>query len=202
MQESDGSLDNPFKFSVIEEQISTGDLAILKRAGENIYHFAIFIQHDECDPTFPLLLVKGKTKPLQKFDRNLKRFAHAVSAVTRIFYGDYETVAVRSLTSKTKLGCHEAIKIVEEIPDIPFSDTEVEAIEAAKSSGDRSSILCTFMVAHFYKKLGVLNTDPDQITPHNLEANLTLEEPKYIKLPPVKEGPVAHGDPPFLAKLV
>ena len=187
---------------MIEEQISTGDLAILKRAGEDIYHFAVFIQHDQCDPAFPLLLVKGKTKPLPKFDRNLKRFAHAVSAVTRIFYGDYETVAIRSLASKTNLDCHEAIKIVEEIPDIPFSNSEVAAIEAAKTSEERSSILCTFMVAHFYKKLGVLNADPDSITPHNLETNLTLEEPKYIKLPPVKEGPVAHGDPPFLAKLV
>lgn len=125
-----------------------------------------------------------------------------MSAVTRIFYGDYEMVAVRSLSPKLSLNCHEAIKIVEEIPDIPFSDAEVEAIESAKSDGERSSILCTFMIAQFYKKLGLLAVSPNEITPQNLQANLTLEEPKYIKLPPVKEGPVAHGDPPFLAKLV
>ena len=177
---------------------------MLKRAGEDIHHFAIFLQHDDCDPTFPLLLVKGKTKPLLHFDRKVKRFAHAVSACTRIFYGDYETVSIRSLATKAPLSCQEMLRIVEDIPNIPFSDAEVEAIESATTPGERSAITCTFMIAHFYQRMGILGTDanPEEITPHTLESRLTLEPPKYIKLPPVKEGPVAHGDPPFLAKLV
>lgn len=191
-----------YKFHKLEEEIATGDLAILKRPDENVYHFAVFVQHDKCDPAFPLLLVKGKTKPLHQFDRKVKRFAHAVSAVTRIFYGDYEAVSVRHLVPKSTLSCHDIVKLVEEIPNIPFSDAEVAAVEAAKTSEERSAILCTFMVAHFYQKMGVLKIEPEQITPQNLQANLTLEEPKFIKLPPVKEGPIAHGDPPFLAKLV
>ena len=187
---------------MFEEKISTGDLAILKRAGEDINHFAIFIQHSQCDPAFPLLLIKGKTKPLPSFDPNTKRHAHPVTAVTRIFYGDYDMVAVRKLDPEATMSCSDALKIVEEIPSIPFTDDEVAAIEGAESAGQRSSILCTFMIAHYYQKMGILQSDPATIRPNNLEANLTLTQPTYIKLPKVKEGPVAKGDPPFLSKLV
>lgn len=125
-----------------------------------------------------------------------------MSAVTRIFYGDYELVSVRSLLSKAMITCNDAIKIVNEIPQIQFSETEIEAIQSAKSPGERSSILCTLMVAHVYEKMGILKVDPKSITPENLEANLSLGEHKYIQMSPVREGPVAHGDPPFLSKLV
>lgn len=94
------------------------------------------------------------------------------------------------------------MKITEEIPEIGFTDTEIKAIDGARSPEERSSFLCTYMIAHLYNKIGLLKTDPKNITPGNLEANLSLADPVYIKLPPVKEGPLAHGDPPFLSKLV
>lgn len=192
------------KFAAFEESISTGDLAILKRAGEDVVNFAVFVQHGECDPSFPLLLVKGKTKPLDKFDPAVKRHSHPVTAANRIFYGDYEMVSVRRLTPSPSpsLNCHDFLKMAEEVPEIGFSDTEVKAIEGAKSAQERSSILCTYMIAHLYNKMGLLKTDTDNITPANLESNLSLADPVYIRLPPVKEGPLAHGDPPFLSKLV
>lgn len=201
-KDGDGSKEHPIRFGLFEEKISTGDLAILKRAGESVNHFAVFINHDACDPTFPLLLIKGKTKPLPKFNPNEKRHAHPVTAANRIFYGDYEMVSVRQIIPKVEKNCHETMAILEEIPKIPFSDAEIKAIETVESPEERSSVLCTFMIAHFYKRLGVLKTDTDGIRPSNLEANLSLSEPTYIKLPAVKEGPVARGDPPFLSKLV
>ena len=201
-KDGDGSKEHPIKFNVFEEKIATGDLAILKRADENVNHFAIFIHHDDCDPTFPLLLIKGKTKPLRNFDRSVKRHAHPVTAANRIFYGDYEMVSVRHIMPKVEKSCHETMKLIDAVSDIEFSDAEIQAIEGAESPEERSSILCTFMIAHFYKLLGILKTDPDEIRPGNLEANLSLSEPIYIKLPAVKEGPVARGDPPFLSKLV
>lgn len=201
-RDGDGSKENPRRLSTFEDSISTGDLAILKREGEDIYHFAIFIQNDECDPTFPLLLIKGKTKPLEVFKPASKRHAHLVTAANRIFYGDYETVSVRKVVPQVDMTCHDTMKIVDEIPNVPFSDVEIAAIQEASSPGERSAILCTFMIAHFYKKMGILATDPNEIRPDNLEANLDLSEPTYVKLPPVKEGPVARGNPPFLSKLV
>ncbi len=202
--EEDGSLKHPFSFAVLEEEIFTGDLAILKRPGEDIPHYAIFIQRDEFDDAFPLLLVKGKTKPMaiESFNSSVKRHINTVSAASRIFYGDYERVAVRSLWSKTELTCHQTLKLVEEIPEIPFTEAEVAAIQSAKSDSERSSIVCTYMIAHFYKKMGILETDPGAITPQNLEENLALSDPKYIRLPKVKEGPASRGEAPLLGKLV
>ena len=179
-----------------------GSLAILKRANQDISHYAVFIQHDECDPEFPLMLVKGKTKPMPCFDPKAPRHAHTVSAATRIYYGDYETVGVRYLKTDMDLSCGKMINCVNEMAKIPFSDAEVEAITKASSPEKRSSIVCTFMVAHFYQKLGLLDGNPDTITPASLEDNLDLEEPVYIELPKVKEGPIAHGDPPFFSRLV
>lgn len=201
-KDGDGSKENPIRLAVFEEKISTGDLAILKRSGESVHNFAVFVQHDACDPTLPLLLIKGKTKPLQNFNPQNKRHAHPVTAANRIFYGDYEMVSVRRIEPKLEISCHDTLKIIDEIPEVAFSNEEIQVIQAAPSAEERSSILCTFMIAHFYKKMGVLKADPNEIRPSNLETNLSLTEPTYIKLPAVKEGPVARGDPPFLSKLV
>ena len=191
------------KYYDIEDEIKMGSLAILKRAGDDIRHYAVFVQHDECNPEFPTMLVKGKTKPLQKFDQNCPREAHLVTAATRIFYGDYELVAVRYLKEDLSFDCGQMTKFVDEIPSIKFSDVEIKAIEKASSAAERSSIVCTFMIAHYYKLLKVLKTEPVEVTPQNLENFLDLEPPKYIDLPAVKEGPVAQGeDPPFLSRLV
>jgi len=53
-----------------------------------------------------------------------------------------------------------------------------------------------------YHLLGMLQGDPSSVTPANLEDHLDLHDPMFLKLPPVKLGPVADDDPPFLAKLV
>ena len=60
----------PIKFKKIQPTIRTGDLALLYRRDVPLPHLAIFINHAENDPLFPLLLVKGKTKPLplEKFE--------------------------------------------------------------------------------------------------------------------------------------
>ncbi len=186
----------------IEKDIKTGSLAILKRASEDIRHYAIFIQYSKCNDEFPTMLVKGKTKPMQSFDPKVPRHAHMVTAANRIFYGDYEEVSVRNLKDDVDFDCSEMSQFVDTIPAIPFSDVEKEAIGKATSPAERSSIVCTFMVAQFYNLMKVLKTDPNKITPDNLEEYLNLEPPKYIKLPKVKEGPMASGDPPFLSKLV
>ncbi len=201
-ESGDGSLENPIRFAELEKEIFTGDLAILKRPGEEIPHYAIFIQRDESDDAFPLLLVKGRTKPVASFNPKTKRYVNPVSAACRIFYGDYERVAVRSLVPKTKLTCHETLKLVEEIREISFTEEEVAAIKSAKSDSERSSIISVFMIAHFYKKMEVLKTDPISITPQNLEESLSLSDPKYIRLPKVKEGPVSRGEAPFINKLL
>ena len=180
-----------------------GSLAILTRANQKSQHYAIFVQHEKCDPNFPLLLLKGKTKPMPNFNPKALRDAHTVSAATRIFYGDYESVAVRNLKKDLNISCKEVGNKVEEVIRIPFSDSEIEVVHGATSDEERSAIVCTSMVAHFYKLLGVLQGNPESITPANLEEHLDLETPIYIKLPGVKKGPLAcGGDPPFLSKLV
>ncbi|CAI8031565.1 hypothetical protein GBAR_LOCUS17916 [Geodia barretti] len=56
----------PIKFKKIQPTIQTGDLALLYRREHPVPHVAIFVNHVETDPLFPLLLVKGKTKPLPR----------------------------------------------------------------------------------------------------------------------------------------
>ena len=192
------------RFSEVEETISTGDLALLYRDGLDVPHYAIFVQHDQCDPNFPLLLIKGKTKPLplEKFNPSMPRNIHPISAVTRIFYGDYSKVGIRHLSTDKPIHCSEAMKLIERIEQIPFSEQEIEVIRQAKSPEERSAIIATFMVGHFFKLLDIVNADPASLLPHTLPEVLNLSEPMYIELPPVKLGPQATGDPPFLTKLV
>lgn len=196
----------PVKFHKIEHQIKSGDLAILFREGQEVPHFAVFVDNSKCDPHFPLLLVKGRTKPLpqEKFKVASGREAHPVSAVTRIFYGDYKKVAIRHLVVPPEVDfmCQDLMEYINQVRNIPFSSEELEAIERVNSSQERSAHVCTFMVAHFYKQMGVLNGDPLKVTPETLQDHLDLEEPIYIKLPPPRPGPVASGDPPLLSKLV
>ena len=193
----------PVRFAMYEDKIATGDLALLYRDNSDIPHYAVFVQHDECDPNFPLLLIKGKTKPLpmEKFDHKA-RDAHPVSAVTRIFYGDYSKVAVRHLLIQEPILTRRAMELMDRVQTIPFSDKELEAIEMAQTPAERSSIVCTFMVAHFYKLLGILGGDPGEVLPTTLQDILRLSDPVYIRLPPMKPGPVLTGDPPFLQKIV
>ena len=190
------------RFSEIEHTISTGDLALLYREGQEVPHYAVFVQHSECDPNFPLLLIKGKTKPLPMNKFTPVRHAHPVTAVTRIFYGDYKQVAIRRLKLDNPIECGKAMELMDEVMKIPFTPHELDAITNAKSPKERSSIVCTLMVSHLYHLLGILQGDPSTVTPASLEDHLDLHDPMFLKLPPVKLGPVADDDPPFLAKLV
>lgn len=189
------------RFSDIESQIATGDLALLYREGQETPHYAVFVQNSKCDPHFPLLLIKGRTRPISKFTPHV-RYAHPISAVTRIFYGDYKQVAIRHLQIDEEIPCERAMSLIAQVQKIPFSSQELEAITNASSPEERSSIVCTLMVAHFYHHLGMLRGDPTTVSPLTLEQHLDLSNPVFIKLPPVKLGPIANDDPPLLAKLV
>ena len=195
----------PVKFYKIEETIKTGDLAVLYREGQNIPHFAIFLDNSKCDPHFPLLLVKGRTRPLpiEKFKASARE-AHLVSAVTRIFYGDYKRVAIRHLNvpQRDDNVCQNITEYLKQVQNTPFSEKELEVIRSTKDDQERSAVVCTYMVAHFYNQLGFLNSEPSKVSPDTLEAHLDLEEPVYVKLPPPRVGPVASGDPPLLSLLV
>ena len=195
----------PIKFYKIENTIKTGDLAVLYREGQNIPHFAIFLDNSKCDTHFPLLLVKGRTKPLpiEKFKASARE-AHLVSAVTRIFYGDYKKVVIRHLNvpQREDFVCQNVTEYLKQVQNTPFSEEELEEIKSTKNDHERSAVVCTYMVAHFYKLLGFLNGEPSKVSPDTLETYLDLEEPIYIKLPPPRVGPVASGDPPLLSLLV
>ena len=191
------------KFKNIENSLQTGDLALLYRHEQTEPHFAIFVNHAECDKHFPLLFIKGKTKPMEmKSFRGDMREVRVITAVTRIFYGDYEKVAIRRLrTAQKKLTCSNALKVAEEVEGIEYTPQELMFINEASSAEQRSRIVCTFILAHVYKKLGILLSNPSDIRPETFQDALPLSEPIYIKLPPVKPGPLITGEPPLLAQI-
>ena len=208
---SPGSEPPQIEYSEIEDKIATGDLALLFREGQDIPHFAVFIQHSKDDPDFPLLLLKGKTKPFPKEKFNpaslgRPREAHTVTAVNRIFYGDYKTVLVRHLVTNDELPIDEVMENVEKVQRVPFSDAELAAIDKANTDEERSALVCALMVAHFYKLMPstdpIFDGDPSKVTPQTLQDCLKLSEPQSIKLPPTKPGPLATGDPPLLHSIL
>lgn len=197
------------EYSEIEDNIATGDLAVLYRAGWKEPHFGVFVQHAEDDPDFPLLLVKGKSKPLpmEKFDKTQGREAHTTSAINRIFYGDYEKVYVRHLLTEDVFPIERVLENVDKVQKVPFSECELEAIKKAESDDARSALVSALMVAHFYQLMPVsadpiFNGDPAQVTPESLQKCLKLSEPESINLPATKPGPLATGEPPFLDRIV
>ena len=193
------------EFTAIEELIKTGDLAVLYREGQTFPHFAVFIQHPQDDPDFPLLLVKGKTKPLprEKFNPALGREAHTTTAVNRIFYGDYKTVLVRHLQTNEEFPIDKVMENVQKVQKLPFSESELEVIDKATTPEARSALLSALMIAQFYKLMPVsggpiFDRDPSKVTPQTLAEGLKLSPPRSIKLPPTKPGPLVTGDPPLL----
>ena len=191
------------KFSDIEDGLETGDLVLLYRVGEQNPHFGIFINYSSIDPHFPLLMIKGKTKPLEVAQFNaIHRDVRIISAVTRIFYGDYERVAIRRLHTEQKVDCLQAQKVAEKVEaEIKYSSQEVMMITEAETPEQRSLIMCTFTLAHVYKELGVMLANPIDIRPDTFQDALALSDPIYIKLPPVKQGPVVTGAPPLLSQI-
>ena len=189
------------KFKDIEDSLETGDLALLYRAGQTQPNFGIFVNHANCDPYFPLLMIKGKTKPLELTQFNSKhRDVRIITAVTRIFYGDYERVAIRRLRIKQKIDCLKALKVAEKVEaEIKYSSQEVMMITEAETPEQRSLIMCTFTLAHVYKEFGVLLANPTDLRPDTFQDALPFSDPIYIKLPPVKLGPLVTGTPPLLS---
>jgi hypothetical protein len=206
------SAEQLFEYSEIEETIASGDLAVLYRKGQKIPHFAVFIQHPQDDPDFPLLLLKGRTKPLPKERTLARREAHTTTAVNRIFYGDYKRVLVRHLESRacSEIPINKMMELAEEVQKSIFSDGEQDAIANAESDEARSALVGAFMVAHFYKLLSksvsidrpLFDGEPSQVTPHTLQQCLKLTEAKSLNLPPLKPGPLVSGDPPLLHQLL
>ena len=193
----------------IEDNIATGDLAVLYREGWKEPHFAVFIQHEQDEPNFPVLLVKGKSKPVpvEKFNPALGREAHTTSAINRIFYGDYKTVHVRHLKTDEKFPIDQVIENVEKVQKVPFSEAELEAIKNAASDEARGALASALMIAHFYKLMPVtgdpvFNGDPSTVTPLTLQDCLKLSAPTSVRLPPVKPGPLVTGEPPLFDRLV
>ena len=96
---------------------------------------------------------------------------------------------------------------VEKVQKVPFSEYELEAIEKAESDDVRSALVSALMVAHFYQLMPVtsdpiFNGDPARVTPDTLQSCLKLSDPKGIKLPATKPGPLATGEPPLLDRIV
>ena len=197
------------EYSEIVESIATGDLAILYRAEWKQPHYGVFVQHAKEDPDFPLLLVKGKSKPLslEKFDKTLGREAHTTSAINRIFYGDYIKVHVRHILTDDVFPIDKVLENVEKVQKIPFSDYELDAIEKAESEDARSALVSTLMVAHFYQLMPatsdpIFSGDPTRVTPDMLQDCLKLSKPEGIKLPATKPGPLATGEAPLFDRIV
>lgn len=195
----------PFvKFRDIEDSLSTGDLALLYRHGEKEPNYGIFVNHGECDPYFPLLLIKGKTKPMPLSSFNpSQRDVRVITAVTRIFYGDYERVAVRRLMAGEKISCGQALEAATKVEEeIPFTAQEIMFINEAATDTERSLYTCTFALSHVYHELGIMLANPIDIRPETFEEALPLSPPIYIKLPAYKPGPLIGGTPPLLSQLV
>ena len=146
-----------------------------------------------------------KPVPLGKFRANDEpRFVCAVSAAGRVAFGDFETILVRKLSAPVMDGelLTDTQTLLKRISEIPFSKEEISKIvEAATTDEERALLLSTGVVAHIYNLLGVLECPPDQVAPHTLEDHMMLERPVEVKIPNFKEGPVAHGKSPLLAKI-
>ena len=207
------SAEQLFEYSEIEETIASGDLAVLYRKGQKTPNFAVFIQHPQDDPDFPLLLLKGRTKPLPKEKILARREAHTTTAVNRIFYGDYEKVLIRHLESRacSDVPINKMMELAEEVQKSTFSDDEQDAIANAESDEARSALVGAFVVAQFYSRLSksvsttdrpIFEGDPSRVSPHTLQQCLKLKEAKSLKLPPLKPGPLVSGDPPLLHQLL
>ena len=191
------------KFKKIEDSLQTGDLALLYRAGHSEPNFAIFVNHSECDPHFPLLFIKGKTKPMElKHFNKQHRDVRVITAVTRIFYGDYDRVLIRRLHTTKKISCSLALDIAARVEaEIGYTKQEIMFITEAQTPEERSRIVCAYTLARVYKELGVMMVNPVDIRPDTFQDALPLKPPISVKLPKTKLGPLITGDPPLLAQI-
>ena len=197
--------DGLVSFTEVLPTVKTGDLVQLYSRGNPHPHYGILVNFPNSDPDLPLLLIKGRTKPLDRgtFISHRVRHLHINVAAVRLFYGDYEKVAIKRLMKGAE-SHHEknVLSVVEEVEQTPLSPEEIKAIEEADSPEQRSAVLCAFNLARIFHELGALSTDnPSCVRPDTLEEFLSLQEPDFIKLPPPKPGPLAHEHPFLFNKL-
>jgi len=204
---SEGSTElTPVEFSSIADTLKTGDLCILYRHNMEEPHYAMFVVYEDLGEHSPLLLLKGKTKPLplERFKRERSlRHVQIVSASSRIFYGDYEKVVIRKLKRSQIISGAHVDEVTEIVRKLNYHDDELKIIEDTNLSRPRrSQYVCTFMLAHVMTQLGCMSIEPHTVTPATFINHLNLDEPISIKLPETSKGPLITGSPPFLAKLM
>ena len=196
----------PVEFSTIADTLETGDICLLYRKGMDQPHYAMFVKYEDLGSNSPLLLLKGKTKPLplEKFDKKGQRDVRIISASTRIFYGDYEKVLIRKLKKEETISSQKVDEVAEAVRNVEFHESELKFIEDTNLSAEsRSQHTCTFMLAHVLSRLGHLSVEPHTVMPKDFISHLKLQNPISIKLPETRAGPlVSHGSPPFFAKLM
>ena len=196
----------PVEFASIADTLETGDICLLYRKGMDQPHYAMFVKYEDLGKDSPLLLLKGKTKPLplKNFNDKGPRDVRIISASTRIFYGDYEKVLIRKLEKDQAIPGAQVDEIAETVRNTEFHENELKVItDETVSDESRSQHTCTFMLAHVLSRLGHLSVEPHTVTPKDFISHLKLKDPISIKLPETRAGPlVSQGSPPFLAKLM
>ena len=198
----------PVEFTSVANTVKTGDLCVLYREGIEQTHYAMFVVYEDLGDHSPLLLLKGKTKPLplelfkRQHEKSL-RHVRIVSANGRIFYGDYVKILIYKLKRKQVITGAHVDKVTEIVRKLNYHEDELKFIEGVKTSdARRSQYVCTFMLAHVMSRLGCMSVQPHTVTPENFISHLNLDEPISIKLPETTKGPCITGSPPFFAKLM
>ena len=194
----------PVEFVSIADTLETGDLCLLYRKGLEQPHYAMFVVYEDLVDHPPLLLLKGKTKPLplSNFDSD-HRHVRITSANTRIFYGDYEKVTICRLRKDKIIPGIKVDKATDVVRETEFHKDELEVIKDPNlSDTSRSQHVCTFMLAHIMSQLGYLTVEPHKVRPDSFLNHLVLDEPISIKIPETRKGPLCTGSPPLLAKLM
>lgn len=193
-------------FGDIKNSLKTGDLVLLYRGDTDIPNYGIIINNSENETYFPLLLVKGITKPMKKesFVRQ-KRYLTTATAVARIFYGDYKCVAVCRLKHDKTISSTLVMDLVDDYELKPYSEEELKLIEDAETPYIRSTLIAMLNLGLLYKEMGVVQehniaTVKDVLDKWN--TILPVEEPIFINVPLIKPGPMKKGEPPFYQAIV
>ena len=198
----------PVELTSIANTLKTGDICAMYREGIEQTHYAMFVMCEDLGDHSPLLLLKGKTKPLplglfkREHEKNL-RHVRIVSANGRMFYGDYVKVLIYKLKQKQAVTGASVDKVAEVVRKLNYPEEELKLIEDVKTSdARRSQYVCTFMLAHMMSLLGCMSVQPHTVTPENFLNYLDLDEPISIQLPETNTGPCISGSPPFFVKLM
>ena len=199
------------EFKDIKDTLKTGDLLLLYRKESDIPNYAVIINNSDHEQYFPLLMVKGVAKPMEKETllHSKKRYLTAVTAVVRIFYGDYERVAVCRLQTsdeQKKICSKTALDLIDKISSENYTDEEIEVASEAPTPSFRSVATTVLNLNRFCYKLGVLKEQPKPSdvkgTIGKWYTTLPVSEPQFIKVPPVKMGLLKRGEPPFYQKVM